>query len=230
MDRVVLAAAGHDVPVRAQCHRHQGALPLQFLAKLPSGCAEEGHSTVTGGRQLPRAGPGDRADGAGMVIGAPSFATVRVIGANLPGAGGREPLAIRRPGHVVHPTGADLDGLFGPTFGNPPDKDSSVLASGSEPVSAWVDRHCEHAAVVRPLPRPGVCAGLAVERVDAARGVGNHQRLTAAGPPPGDGVVVDRRRPAPAKHSLRGFDVQIKHASNPWRMLCSSRSRPMKTS
>ena len=230
MHGVVLAAACHDVPVRTQHHRYQGAHPLQLLPKLPGGRLEERHPTVTGRRQLPCAGPGDRADGAGMIVGSPSFSTVRTIRPNLPGAGGRQPLAVLRPRHVFHPTAADVDHLLCLTFGDAPDEDSSVLAGRGERGPVWVDRHREHPAVVHAALRPEGRARPAVERIDATRGVTDHQRLTEEGPAPGDGVVADGRRPARAKNAAPAVDIQIRHASNPCRMLCSSRLRPMKTS
>ena len=121
MHRVVLAAADHDAPVRAQYHRHQGSLPLQLLAKLAGGCAEERHLTITGRCQLPYARPSDGADSAGMFIGAPNLRAVRVIHANLPGAGCRQELAVRRPRHVFRPTASGVDGPAYLTFGGVPD-------------------------------------------------------------------------------------------------------------
>ena len=165
-----------------------------------------------------------------MIIRSPDLRAVGAIRANLPGAGGRQPLAVRRPGHVFHPTASDVDSPAYLTFGDTPDQDPAVLAGRGERGSARVDRRREHAAFMNPLPCPGGRAGLAVERVDATRGVTDRQRLTAQAPTPGDGVVADLRRPAPAKNTLRAADVQIRHASNPCRMPCSSRLRPMNTS
>ena len=115
-------------------------------------------------------------------------------------------------------------------FGDVPDKDASVLARSGERGSARVDCHSQYAATMRPMLRPGTSAGFAVERVDATGRIGYDQDFAAAGPAPGDGVVVDRRRPAAAKNAPWAVDIQTLHASNPCRMLSSWRLRPMKTS
>ena len=128
---------------------------------------------------------------------------------------------------MFNPIASDLDRLADLTFGRVPDEDSAVLARRGERGSAWVDGHREHPAVMDSALRPDGRPGLAVERVDATRGITDHQRLTAHGPAPGDGVVTDLRGPARAKVTPRAVDTQTRQASNPWRMRCPSRLRPM---
>ena len=208
------------------------ATPASVL-RLAGVRVEERDATVTGRRQFLRARPGDGADGAGMIFGPPDLRAVHVIYANLPG--GRWPPAIGRPATTprfppsrFRRRSSRLPGASG----GAPDQDPAVLPGrgerGSRPACIAT---AEQAALMdlATVPRRArrICRRTRRHRPRNHRPSG--PRRAGSNPPRWRSRRPTRtnpRRSAPLE--LPG--VQTRHASNPFRMLCSSRLRPMKTS